>query len=275
MDLANPWQSVMSLGSIAAMIPALWLASGIVRDRPFSSYSSARGGWSSKVFWKAFPVAFVCISVPILIDELVYKHNIDNFQMKFTLASFAVVTILGPLQCIAEEYAFRGLLMQTFGSWFRLPIIAVILQSVIFALMHPYNTIGQIGIFVSGCVFAFSAWTGRGIEVSSAYHIANNMTIFYMQGMNLATIESNTTMHDLLLEICTGVVFVILIFIISKKTSWFSRMKKDDAAAWNQKIDDKLARKEAKEAAKEEKLAAKNAKTGAHDGGTTGKHFKQ
>ncbi len=153
--------------------------------------------------------------------------------MKFTLASFAVVTILGPLQCIAEEYAFRGLLMQTLGSWFRLPIIAVILQSVIFALMHPYNTIGQIGIFVSGCVFAISAWTGRGIEVSSAYHIANNMTIFYMQGMNLATIESNTTMHDLLLEICTGVVFVILIFIISKKTSWFSRMKKDDAAAWN------------------------------------------
>ena len=78
MDLANPWQSVMILGSIAAMIPALWLASGIVRDRPFSSYSSARGGWSSKVFWKAFPVAFICISVPILIDELVYKHNIDN-----------------------------------------------------------------------------------------------------------------------------------------------------------------------------------------------------
>jgi len=94
------------------------------------------------------------------------------------------------------------------------------------------------------------------------------MTIFYMQGMNLATIDSNTTMHDLLLEICTGVVFVILIFIISKKTSWFSRVKKDDAAAWNQRIDDKLARKE-------EKLAAKNAKTGAHDGGTTGKHFKQ
>lgn len=268
MELANAMQSIVSLGSVAVMIPALWLASAIVRDRPFSSYSSSRGGWSSKVFWRTFPVAFVCIGIPIIIDNLFYYHNLGNFQMKFTLTSFAVVTILGPLQCIAEEYAFRGLLMQTLGSWFRLPIIAVILQSVIFALMHPYNTIGQIGIFVSGCVFALSAWIGRGIEVSSALHIANNMTIFYMQGMNLATIDSNTTMHDLLLEICTGVVFVILIFIISKKTSWFSRVKKDDAAAWNQRIDDKLARKE-------EKLAAKNAKTGAHDGGTTGKHFKQ
>ena len=78
--------------------------------------------------------------------------------MKFTLVGFAVVTILGPLQCIAEEYAFRGLLMQTLGSWFRLPIIAVIIQAVVFAVMHPYNTIGQIGILSSGLVL----WEGWG-----------------------------------------------------------------------------------------------------------------
>ena len=275
MELADAMQSIVSLGSVAVMIPALWLASAIVRDRPFSSYSSSRGGWSSKVFWRTFPVAFICIGIPIIIDNLFYYHNLGNFQMKFTLASFAVVTILGPLQCIAEEYLFRGLLMQTLGSWFRLPIIAVILQSVIFALMHPYNTIGQIGIFVSGCVFAFSAWTGRGIEVSSAYHIANNMTIFYMQGMNLATIESNTTMHDLLLESCTGVVFVLLIFIISRRHNWFNKIRHDDAAAWNGKIDAKIAKKEAKATAKAEKKAEKNAPIGTHEESTPGKHFKQ
>ena len=275
MELANASQSIVSLGSVAAMIPALWLASAIVRDRPFSSYSSSRGGWSSKVFWRTFPVAFVCIGIPIIIDNLFYYHNLGNFQMKFTLASFAVVTILGPLQCIAEEYLFRGFLMQTLGSWFRLPIIAVILQSVIFALMHPYNTIGQIGIFVSGCVFAISAWTGRGIEVSSAYHIANNMTIFYMQGMNLATIDSQSTMHDLMLELCTGAAYVLIIFIISKRHNWFNKIRRDDAAAWNQKIDDKLARKEAKQTAKAEKRAEKNAPIGEHEESAPGKHFKQ
>ena len=275
MELADAMQSIVSLGSVAVMIPALWLASAIVRDRPFSSYSSSRGGWSSKVFWRTFPVAFICIGIPIIIDNLFYYHNLGNFQMKFTLASFAVVTILGPLQCIAEEYLFRGLLMQTLGSWFRLPIIAVILQSVIFALMHPYNTIGQIGIFVSGCVFALSAWIGRGIEISSAYHIVNNMTIFYMQGMNLATIESNTTMHDLLLESCTGVVFVLLIFIISRRHNWFNKIRHDDAAAWNGKIDAKIAKKEAKATAKAEKKAEKNAPVGTHEESAPGKHFKQ
>ena len=275
MDLANAWQSVVSLGSVAIMIPALWLASAIVRDRPFSSYSSSRGGWSGKVFWKTLPIAMVCISVPAVIDSLFVEHGIDNYRMGFTLASFAVVTVLGPLQCIAEEYVFRGLLMQTLGSWFRLPIIAVILQSVIFALMHPYNTIGQIGIFVSGCVFALSAWIGRGIEISSAYHIVNNMTIFYMQGMNLATIDSQSTMHDLMLELCTGAAYVLIIFIISKRHNWFNKIRRDDAAAWNQKIDDKLARKEAKQTAKAEKRAEKNAPIGEHEESAPGKHFKQ
>lgn len=274
MDLANPWQSVMILGSIAAMIPALWLASGIVRDRPFSSYSSARGGWSSKVFWKAFPVAFICISVPILIDELVYKHNIDNYQMKFTLASFAVVTILGPLQCIAEEYAFRGLLMQTFGSWFRVPVIAVILQAALFAVMHPYNMIGKLGILASGCVFGLSAWIGRGIEVSSALHIANNMTIFYLQGMNMSTIDSTSTTHDFILEICTGAAYVLIIYIISRRHNWFNKIRHNDLAAWNGRIDAKIAKKEAKAAAKAEKKAAKNAPVGTHEESAPGKHFK-
>lgn len=282
MDLANTWQSVVSLGSVAVMIPALWLAGAIVRDRPFSSYSSSRGGWSGKVFWRTLPIAIVCISIPAAIDSLFVEHGIDNYHMGFTLASFAVVTILGPLQCIAEEYVFRGLMMQTLGSWFRLPVIAVLIQSAIFVAMHPYNTIGKISIFVSGTVFAVCALIGRGIEVSSAYHIANNMAIFYMQGLNVAVISSESTVQDLILESICAAVFVLLVFIISKKTSWFSEIKKDDAAAWNAKIDEKTARKEAKEAAKTEraaakaeKAAAKNEKIGAHEESAPGKHFKQ
>ena len=257
------------------MIPALWLASIIVRDRPFSSYSSSRGGWSSKVFWKAFPVAFICIALPTLVDELYVQHHIDNFQMRFTLASFAIVTVLGPLQCIAEEYIFRGLLMQTLGSWLRVPVIAVILQSVVFVLMHPYDMIGKIGIFVSGMVFALTAWIGRGIEISSAFHICNNMTIFYLQGMDIAEISSTSDMRTLIFEIVTGVAYVLAIFIISKRTSWFSRIRKNDAAAWNQKIDEKAARKEAKQAAKAEKKAAKNEPIREHEASAPGKHFKE
>jgi membrane protease YdiL (CAAX protease family) len=275
MDLANMWQNVVNLGSVVVMIPALWLAAIIVRDRPYSSYSSSRGGWSHKVFWRVFPIAFLCISVPIIVNNLFVEHLIGDFRMKFTLASFLVLTILGPLQCIAEEYAFRGLLMQTFGSWLRVPVIAVILQSAVFVLMHPYDMYGKAEIFISGMVFAVTAWLGRGIEVSAAFHICNNMTIFYLQGMNMATISSESSMEGLIFSAVCGVVYVVVIFIISKKTDWFSSVDKDDAAAWNEKYEAKLARKAAKKAAKAEKLAAKNAPIGTHDVGSSGKHFKQ
>ena len=41
---------LMRVGGVAGMLPALALAERIVRGRPFSSYSSSRGGWN----WAAF-----------------------------------------------------------------------------------------------------------------------------------------------------------------------------------------------------------------------------
>jgi hypothetical protein len=37
---------LMAVGGVAGMLPALALAERIVRGRPFSSYSSSRGGWN-------------------------------------------------------------------------------------------------------------------------------------------------------------------------------------------------------------------------------------
>ena len=41
-----------------------------------------------------------------------------------TLTFFVICLILIPLQCIAEEYLLRGFLMQTIGSWFKIPVLA-------------------------------------------------------------------------------------------------------------------------------------------------------
>ncbi len=275
MDLTNPSQTILSLGSIVVMIPALWLVSKIVRDRPFTSYSSSRGGWSSRVFWKTMPVGIICVTIPIVLWELFHEHHLNDYQMKFTLVSFLVVTIIGPLQCIAEEYVFRGLLMQTLGSWVRVPVIAVVLQAALFALAHPYDKFGQIGIFVSGLAFGLSAWLGRGIEVSSVFHICNNMTVFYLQGLNLSRISSKSDMQTLLFETAIAAAFVLVVLILSREKNYFHKVRKDDLAAWNEKYDAKLARKEEKANAKAEKIAAKNAPIGAHEESSGGKHYKQ
>lgn len=287
MDLSDPLQCIYSLGGVALMIPALWLASLIVRDRPFSSYSSSRGGWSSKVFWRVFPVAFLCVSIPIMFMELIIHRQYSNFSIKFTVAGVILLTILGPLQCIAEEYVFRGLLMQTLGSWIKLPIIAVLLQAVIFASEHPYNRIGQVGIFLTGTVFALSAWMGRGLEVPAAFHICNNMTIFYLQGLNMTTISSESDMESLILDVCTGALYLIFIFALSKTTNWFDLVRKDDLAKAREKYARKAALKAEKSGASvpvvEEVSAPSEAEPAESSGtssaessteGYTGKHYK-
>ena len=43
--------ALISLGITASFLPALAIASKIVKDRPYSSYSSSRGGWNWKIFF--------------------------------------------------------------------------------------------------------------------------------------------------------------------------------------------------------------------------------
>ena len=46
------------LGAVI-MLPSLYLANKIVKDRPFSSYSSSRGGWNTQLYLKAFIIPFI------------------------------------------------------------------------------------------------------------------------------------------------------------------------------------------------------------------------
>lgn len=236
------WQgSLINLGAVAVMTPALALAALIVRDRPFTSYSSSRGGWSGKVFWRCLLVAMICVALPEVL--LVLKDSEHGPVNKFTVISFIVLTVMGPLQCIAEEYVYRGLLMQTLGSWFRIPVIAVILQAVVFAASHPYNMIGKAEIIISGMAFGLAAWIGRGIEASAALHVANNMTIFYLVGLDLAQIGSEATMDSLIETAVLYTLYVVALYFISRKTKLFDRVRKEDAARANEKYIEKKRRK--------------------------------
>ena len=111
-------QIFTDLGVIVT-IPALYFATKIVKDRPFSSYASSRGGWNFKLYFKALLIPFILFIIIEAID-VVIRGSIGTNH--FTIPFFILCLILVPLQCIAEEYIFRGLFMQTFGSWFKIPI---------------------------------------------------------------------------------------------------------------------------------------------------------
>ncbi|MBR5642404.1 MAG: CPBP family intramembrane metalloprotease [Firmicutes bacterium] len=239
MEVSTAQGALLNLGSLAIAIPILALAALIMRDRPFSSYSSARGGWDWGLFAKLMLIAFIVCGVPILVLELIDPYPFNN---QFTAAGFILLTILGPLQCVAEEYIFRGLLMQTFGGWFRIPVIAVILQAAIFMSMHPYNMVGRLTILATGCAMGLMAWISRGIEASSAIHIVNNMVSFYLAGFGLSPLSSEISVEGLLVTVAIDAVYVLVLLYLRRK-GWFDRIKKDDVAEFNAKVEAKYAKK--------------------------------
>ena len=47
---------------IIIIIPSLYIASKIVKDRPFSSYVSSRGGWNYRLYFKAMVIPLIIVA---------------------------------------------------------------------------------------------------------------------------------------------------------------------------------------------------------------------
>ena len=202
-------------------IPSLYLASKIVNDRPFSSYSSSRGGWNFKLYFKALIIPLIMYIVYQGIDSaLTGAKGTSQISIMFLIA----ICIFVPLQSIAEEFMFRGVLLQTFGSWFKIPVLAIVIQAIIFALFHGYNSFGLFGILVMGLIYGFFAWKTNGIEVSSAIHTANNFTVglFVMLGLHAST--STPQLGSVVGTIIFEIILSIVLYLVGKKTNWFGEI---------------------------------------------------
>lgn len=241
LDAYSVLGALVTFGSIASFLLAILIANRIVNARPFSSYSSSRGGFNWGAFFKSFGVALVLYVLPLTIFTVATSPNTG--VIRFTVPGFIACTILCPLQCVGEEYMHRGLVMQTFGSWIKIPVIPIILQSVVFALMHPYNWIGVSTVFTVGIILGLCAYFSKGLESSCALHIVNNMTTFYLAGFGIGAVKTEQGIMDWIVPSCLALLFLGFVIFASKKLGWFSKVKKDDVALFNAKIEARKANK--------------------------------
>ncbi|MFV0428526.1 MAG: lysostaphin resistance A-like protein [Arachnia sp.] len=93
---------------------------------------------------------------------------------------FALVIVLSsPLQAAAEEFFFRGYLLQTLGSAARNPWVGIVATAVLFALLHGVQ---NPALFANRLAFGLLAgWlvlvTG-GLEAGIAAHVINNLSAY-------------------------------------------------------------------------------------------------
>ena len=211
--------------SVIIMIPSLYIGAKIVKDRPFSSYVSSYGGWNYKLYLKALVIPAI---IMIIFEGISLAFNGAEGTSHFSIGFLIICLILVPLQCIAEEYVFRGLIMQTFGSWFKIPVLAVVLQAIVFGLIHGYNSLGNITIIISGLLMGIIAWKSNGIEVSSAMHTANNFIIAMTVMFGLTVTSSTVGLTDTIIAIVLDVVIFAAMYYAGIKTDWFGERKETE-----------------------------------------------
>lgn len=225
--LSDSYESLNTLGPaslfsymiLVITIPAIYLASRIVKDRPFSSYASSLGGWRWKLYFKCMAVPLVIYVLFNIASSLTDGSAINIQQISPLMFIAFAITI--PLQCIAEEYLFRGLIMQSFGSWFNIPILAIIIQALAFGATHSYNSIGVVTIILGGVVYGLLAWKTNGIEASSALHTINNLTVFITIYLGLSKTSTNVDIWAALFAFAIDLICLGLTYYVGSRYNWF------------------------------------------------------
>lgn len=210
-------RGLFSLFATGLSLPAALIAIKIVRERPVTSYLYSRDKWNWNLFIYPLIITVAVLIIPSI--YLIYAHGL-KFENHFTILTLILTLLLTPLQTCGEELVFRGILMQGLGSWFKKPILAIILQSLIFVLMHPYNFIGMMDIFVFGILYGIVAWKTNGLEASMAMHTANNAFLFVLLGVGLYFFGKNTSMEIFLLNAIFTIIITVIILTLNKKYGW-------------------------------------------------------
>ena len=234
---------LMAVGGVAGMLPALALAERIVRGRPFSSYSSSRGGWNWAAFVKCLVLAAIVFGASSLAMIFGMPDPGADGVNKFTVIGAILCVVLVLIQTAAEEYIYRGLLMQAIGSWTKLPALAVVLSAIIFGISHSYGVLGITAVSIQGLGFAFLAWYSRGLEASSAAHAANNLTVFIFAGLGLGSAGSGG-IETVLIVAGVMLFYCVCIVLLDRKFNWFTSQG-DGVTAFNEKYGSKAGPKEA------------------------------
>jgi membrane protease YdiL (CAAX protease family) len=193
-DTGNPLSIVAGLGGVATLLAAVLLAYRIVGLRPIAVLRSVafrlRWGWMALCLIPALLLTLAATAVGLVGGGAL---DAPTVPLGTFLLCAVLIIVLTPIQAAAEEFAFRGLLLQMFGSWIRWAVIVIPLAAVIFAAAHTQYFGWATGdVFFFALVAGYLTWRTGGIEASIALHAANNTVAFLILASSLTGSTRNT-----------------------------------------------------------------------------------
>lgn len=196
LDLTDPFTMALALGSIALLIPALYLALFVVWHRPIGLISSVEGRlrwrWLGQTTVAAILVFAISFGVWFVLGGLPTDFKVGAIDWGTAGALILVAFLFTPLQAAAEEYVFRGFFMQLFGYWIKNPVIVGALTVLPFVAGHTYDFWGLVDVAVFAIFAAYLVWRTGGLEAAIAAHVVNNLLLFILGSVELSNLNAES-----------------------------------------------------------------------------------
>lgn len=216
-------------------ILVLFLCVKYLHKRAFVSIITVREkiDWKRVFFafalWGGISIVTICISIFLSPEEFVW-----NFKpLPFFILVFVSFIFL-PFQTSAEEFIFRGYLMQGFGILAKNRWVPLLLTSTIFGLLHGMNPeVEKLGYILmvfyigTGLLYGITTLMDEGTELAIGLHASNNIVAAFFVTTNWTVFRTDALYIDISAPEVTWDMFVsvlvlypLLLLVFSKKYGW-------------------------------------------------------
>ncbi|MFW5472353.1 CPBP family intramembrane glutamic endopeptidase [Knoellia sp. CPCC 206450] len=231
----NPWASLSLNLLLAALVPATLVAlwAGFRRSpwRVLSVAGRLRWGWLGWCLLVVTPLW----AAYLLLTWFVFDQEVLDRPERW--GALLLITLLTtPLQAAGEEVAFRGGLVQGVGAWFRSPVVALgvttLLSTATFAAAHgsadPWIIIELGSLAVAGC---WLAWRTGGLEAVIVLHVVNNVLIM-ATGILLGGLEESYVSGESQGSPVSAAMNVVATAVVTAALLWLARRRGIAPPGW-------------------------------------------
>ena len=181
-----------------------------------------------------------------------YYASPADFVVNFKPIPFLILVLISftllPIQTSAEEYIFRGYLMQGFANLAKNKWFPLVMTSVIFGTMHIANPeVQKLGYIImiyyigTGLFLGILTLMDEGMELALGFHAANNLIAALLITSDWSAFQTESILKDnsepsagFEILVPVFIIFPILLFIFSKKYGWTN---------WKEKLTGKIEEK--------------------------------
>lgn len=219
-NMADPTEFIITMLSLIIIIPACFFGYLLLGPKPVGLLLSVTGKLRMK--WLGISTLAALILYTLYFGGLVLLEQTGVIAATEVpaesipaspLLMILLVLLLVPFQAAAEEYLFRGMLMQIIGSWLKHPLFAILLPVPLFVIGHLYDLYGQVDVAVFAIAAGYLTWRTGGLEAAIGLHTVNNVVLFIFGSVGLMDLNAEGSSLSSLISsvVLTGVTTLILL----------------------------------------------------------------